>query len=201
MDDPHDELIAGTDPIELFREWFDAAAKAGIPLPEAMTLATATPDGKPSARVILLKGYGPDGFVFFTNYGSRKAGELDENPNAAMCFHWTPLERQVRIEGSVSRISEEESATYFRTRPRGSRIGAWASRQSEPLEDRGVLEARVRDVETRFGDGDIPLPPFWGGYRLEPERLEFWQGRPSRLHDRLLYERFASGWGVTRLYP
>jgi len=200
MDD-NEDVIAGPDPIITFTEWFDAATQAAVPMPEAMTLATATPDGMPSARIVLLKGYDGNGFVFFTNYGSRKAEELDTNPNAALCFHWTQLERQVRIEGRVSRISAQESDDYFRTRPHGSRVGAWASRQSMPLENRAILETRVREVEDRFRDGEIPLPPFWGGYRLAPERIEFWQGRPSRLHDRLLFERVGGGWKITRLYP
>jgi pyridoxamine 5'-phosphate oxidase len=196
-----DPLRAGDDPIALFRDWFDAAAKSGVYLPESMALATAAPDGTPSARMVLLKRYGADGFVFFTNYGSRKAEELDANPRAALCMHWAILQRQVRIEGAVSRISEEESAAYFATRSRGSRIGAWASRQSSPLEARDVLEAAVSKYEKEFPGEDVPLPPFWGGYRVAPERIEFWQGRANRLHDRLLYERAGSEWTVTRLHP
>jgi pyridoxamine 5'-phosphate oxidase len=196
-----DELRAGSDPIALFREWFEAAASSGVYMPEAMTLATATPDGMPSARMVLLKGFDARGFVFFTNYGSRKASELDANPRAALCLHWAALQRQVRIEGAVSRVSEDESAAYFRTRPRGSRIGAWASKQSEPLNERATLEAAVAKYERDYPDDDVPLPPFWGGYRVSPERIEFWQGRANRLHDRLVYERGADGWIVTRLYP
>lgn len=196
-----DPLRAGDDPIALFRDWFVAATKAGVYLPEAMTLATATPDGLPSARMVLLKRYGEDGFVFFTNYGSRKAIELDANPRAALCMHWAVLQRQVRVEGAVSRLTEAESVAYFSTRTRGSRIGAWASRQSAPLETREALEAAVSKYEQEFSGKDVPLPPFWGGYRVVPERIEFWQGRANRLHDRLLYERDAEAWRVTGLYP
>jgi pyridoxamine 5'-phosphate oxidase len=195
------ELRAGDDPIALFREWFDAAAAAGVYLPEAVTLATATSDGRPSARMVLLKRFDPDGFVFFTNYGSRKAGDLDSNPHAALCMHWAALQRQVRIEGEVARVSEADSVAYFRTRPRDARIGAWASRQSAPLPDRETLEAAVARYETEYPDDNVPLPPFWGGYRVVPERIEFWQGRANRLHDRLVYERAPDRWSVTRLYP
>ena len=190
-----------TDPIELFEAWFDHAGSNGIAMPEAVALATATPDGRPSVRMVLLKGVDAGGFVFFTNYGSRKAAELDANPRAALCFHWTELERQVRVNGSVTRISPAESDSYFQSRPRGSRLGAWASKQSTPLAAREELEARVREVEERFGDGHVPLPPFWGGYRLEPDTIEFWQGHEDRLHDRLVYHRAGSSWRTERLYP
>jgi pyridoxamine 5'-phosphate oxidase len=189
------------DPLALFRRWYAAAERAGIYLPEAMALGTATPDGAPAVRIVLLKGLDERGFTFFTNYGSRKGLELVANPRAALTFHWAVLERQVRIEGTVSRLGEEESAAYFRSRPRGSRIGAWASRQSESLAAREVLERRVRECEARFHDGEVPLPPFWGGYRVAPARIEFWQGRVNRLHDRLLFERTGSGWTSSRLYP
>ena len=189
------------DPIELFGEWFAAARESGILLPESMTLATATRDGVPSARMVLLKDYGPDGFVFYTNYGSRKSRELADNPRAALCFHWAVLQRQVRIEGGTSRIPREEAEAYFRTRPRGSRVGAWASRQSEVLEKREDLEDRYAELEARFERGDVPLPEFWGGFRLDPDRIEFWQGRPSRLHDRLVFSRASEGWSARRLYP
>jgi pyridoxamine 5'-phosphate oxidase len=139
--------------------------------------------------------------VFYTNYGSRKAHELDQNPRASLCFHWAVLQRQVRVSGSVVRVSAEESASYFATRGRGSQIGAWASKQSEPLASRGELEERVRDTEARFGEGDVPLPPFWGGYRLDPERIEFWQGRADRLHDRLVFSRAGGAWSTQCLYP
>jgi pyridoxamine 5'-phosphate oxidase len=166
-----------------------------------MTVATATPDGAPSARMMLLKDVDQRGFVFYTNYQSRKAGELLANPRAALVFHWPVLQRQVRVEGAVARLPQPESETYFRTRPRGSRIGAWASRQSTELATRAELDQRVREYEARFAGQDVPLPPFWGGFRLTPSAIEFWQGRVNRLHDRLRYTRVGGGWAVTRLYP
>lgn len=190
------------DPFALFAAWYDAAEESGLLHPEAMALATSTPDGRPSVRMVLLKDVDSEGFVFFTNYESRKASELDANPAASVCFHWANLERQVRIEGSVERTSEEESRAYFTSRPRGSRIGAWASAQSRVLEDREDLENRVREIRERFRGEDIPLPPFWGGYRLRPRRMEFWQGRADRLHDRLVFQReTGGGWSTRRLYP
>lgn len=195
------ELEAGDDPIALFRDWFEAAREAGFLFPEAMAVATSSPDGRPSARMMLLKGVDDDGFLFYTNYGSRKADELDRNPRAALVFHWDVLQRQVRVEGTVERVSREASAAYFRTRPRGSQIGAWASRQSEELESREELERSFRRYEERFRGEEVPLPEFWGGYRLRPDRIEFWQGRANRLHDRLRYRRTDGGWEVSRLYP
>jgi pyridoxamine 5'-phosphate oxidase len=195
------DATADRDPLELFREWFAAAVAAGIFLPEAMTVATATAGGAPSARMMLLKGVEDGGFVFFTNYESRKAAEIEANPRAALVFHWPVLERQVRVEGTVARLDPAASEAYFRTRPRGSRIGAWASRQSAALADRAELEAQVREHEARFAGGEVPLPPFWGGFRLVPERIEFWQGRLNRLHDRLRFERAGTGWRAVRLYP
>lgn len=189
------------DPIELFTSWFDAAHQSGILMPEAVALATASPDGAPSARMVLLKHADAKGFVFFTNYGSQKARELDANPRAALCFHWAVLQRQVRVSGRVERVSAEESVGYFATRNRGSQIGAWASRQSQDLGAREELEQRVRDAEAEFAGGEVPRPPFWGGYRLDPERIEFWQGRADRLHDRLVFTRSAGGWSTRRLYP
>ncbi|MDH3496034.1 MAG: pyridoxamine 5'-phosphate oxidase [Gemmatimonadota bacterium] len=188
------------DPIALFQEWFAAATRAGIFLPEAMTLATASPEGAPSARMMLLKGVDPQGFVFYTNYESRKGEELAANPRAALVFHWAVLERQVRVEGRVTRLPAEESETYFSTRPRGSRIGAWASRQSRVLPTPDELRDRVAQYERDFGR-EIPLPPFWGGFRLVPARIEFWQGRLNRLHDRLRFVRDGAGWRTERLYP
>lgn len=197
------ELESVDDPIGLFRRWHEDAAESGLLLPEAVALATASADGAPSVRMVLLKGVDERGFRFFTNYESRKAVELEENPRAAMCFYWSVLERQVRVEGAVSRVSSEESEAYFRTRPHGSRIGAWASSQSRPIESRERLETREREARERFRDREVPLPPYWGGYVLRPARIEFWQGRANRLHDRLRYEREGQGegWNVTRLQP
>ena len=195
------DLDVTDDPIEYFKRWFEDAKRSGLFLPEAVCLATATDAGAPSARMMLLKGVDQRGFVFFTNYDSRKGDELAVNPRAALVFHWAILERQVRVEGRVERIAEEESEAYFRSRPRGSRIGAWASRQSAPLAERAELERQVREIEGRYPGEDVPLPPFWGGFRLAPERIEFWQGRIDRLHDRLRYTRSDDAWIVERLYP
>lgn len=195
------ESTAGHDPIALFGQWFADAKRSGTRLPDAMTLATCTTDGVPSARMMLLKGFDERGFVFYTNYESRKGEELSQNPHAALVFHWSALERQVRIEGTVEKISGEESYAYFRTRPRGSRFGAWASAQTSLLGSRSDLEERFREYKRKFGEGDIPLPPFWGGYRLDPHRIEFWQGRMDRLHDRIRFTREGTGWTVVRLYP
>jgi pyridoxamine 5'-phosphate oxidase len=189
------------DPFALFDEWMRAAIESGILLPEAMSVSTATRDGAPSSRMMLLKSWGPEGFVFYTNYGSRKCADLDDNPRAALLLYWAVLERQIRIEGTVEKLGAEESSAYFRTRPRGARIGAWASRQSAPLPRREELEERVQEVERRFGAGDVPRPDFWGGWRLTPSRIEFWQGRADRLHDRLRWDRDGAGWSVVRLYP
>jgi pyridoxamine 5'-phosphate oxidase len=189
------------DPIELFTSWFEAAREAGVLLPEAVTLATATADGVPSARMVLLKDVDARGFVFFTNYGSRKARELDANPRAALCFHWAVLQRQVRVTGRAGRVDRNESAEYFATRPRGSQIGAWASQQSQSLPSREELERSVRDLGDELAGRDVPVPPFWGGYRLEPDEIEFWQGRADRLHDRLVFTRTGGSWSTRRLYP
>jgi pyridoxamine 5'-phosphate oxidase len=192
---------AGSDPFALFHTWFQDAIGSGIYLPESMALGTATPDGKPSVRLVLLKGYDDQGFVFFTNYESRKAAELDANPEATLVFHWAILQRQVRIEGTVQRITEEESEAYYHSRARGSQIGAWASKQSQPLASRKILEDRVKRYEGEFKNGEVPLPPFWGGYRLHPRFMEFWQGKASRLHDRIKFLRNESAWDRQRLYP
>jgi pyridoxamine 5'-phosphate oxidase len=195
------EDTVGTDPFALFEEWYREAREAGLYLPESMTLATATPDGKPSARLVLLKRHDERGFVFFTNYESRKASELERNPFGALAIHWPVLQRQVRIEGPVEKISEDESFSYFRTRPRGSRIGAWASPQSAVIADRADLERRVEQIRERYPGDEVPLPPHWGGYRVRPRTIEFWQGRADRLHDRFRFEREVDGWSVERLAP
>jgi pyridoxamine 5'-phosphate oxidase len=190
------------DPIVQFRSWFATAAEAGIRLPEAMVLATATSAGRPSARTVLLKEIGADTFVFFTNYESRKGRELAQNPRAALLFYWDSLGRQVRIEGTVERLPAEESEAYFRTRPLGSRLSAWASRQSDVVPNRAILEERVAALAAEHPNGDVPLPPYWGGYRLDPDELELWQHREDRLHDRLRYRREAGGgWKLERLSP
>jgi pyridoxamine 5'-phosphate oxidase len=190
------------DPLVEFRSWYRLAEESGVPQPDAMTLATSTPDGIPSARMVLLKGVDDGGFVFFTNYESRKAHELSENPRAALILYWSAIRRQVRISGRAERLSQPESEEYFRSRPRGSRLAAWASRQSEVIADRSVLEDEYRRLENEYGDADVPLPPFWGGYRVTPEVVEFWMGRENRLHDRLRYTRQGDGsWAVERLAP
>jgi pyridoxamine 5'-phosphate oxidase len=191
----------GHDPLALFDRWFREAQEAGIYLHESMTLATASPDGSPSAREVLLKGFGPEGFAFYTNYESRKAAELDLNPRAALLFHWATLHRQIRIEGPVTRTTQAESDAYHASRPRGSRIAAWASQQSAEIDNRAALERRFQEKEAEFRGSDVPLPPFWGGFRVIPERMEFWQGRANRMHDRILFRRAEEGWTVTRLSP
>jgi pyridoxamine 5'-phosphate oxidase len=195
------EATENRDPLDLFGEWFDLARGSRILLPEAMTLATVSSDGKPSARMVLFKGIDERGIRFFTNYESRKGRELEKNPNAALVFHWAALQRQVRIEGSVERLTHAESEAYFSTRPRGSRIGAWASMQSRRLKTRKDLDQAARAIDREYAGKDIPLPPFWGGFRVVPERIEFWQGRANRLHDRIRFDRVENGWESVRLYP
>lgn len=188
-------------PLRQFRRWFDEALKAEVAEVNAMTLATVDPHGQPSARIVLLKNLDERGFTFFTNYASHKGEELAANPRAALLFHWIGLERQVRVQGIVEKVSEAESDAYYHSRPLGSRLSAWASEQSSEVPDRATLEAREAEYRQRFGDAP-PRPPHWGGYRLLPERLEFWQGRPSRLHDRLEYRKHADGsWTIVRLAP
>ncbi len=195
------EHDADADPIRFFERWFDEAVHAEVREPNAMTLATLGADGQPAARIVLLKGVDEDGFVFFTNYESRKARELEAHPRAALVFWWEGLERQVRVEGTVERVDAAASDAYFASRPRGSRLGAWASDQSRPIPDRSVLERRLADVDAAYPGDTVPRPPHWGGFRLTPTLFEFWQGRASRLHDRLEYRPGPDGWAIRRLAP
>jgi pyridoxamine 5'-phosphate oxidase len=195
-----DEDAVDPDPMVQFGNWYSDAVAAAVPEPEAMCLATVAAGG-PSARMVLLRGVDARGFVFHTNYDSQKGRELAANPLAALVFRWYRLQRQVRISGSAERISHEDSVAYFRTRPRGAQIGAWASRQSEVLADRRALESQVAGIEERFAGAEVPLPPWWGGVRVVPSAMEFWQGREDRLHDRLRYRRDGDGWRIERLAP
>jgi pyridoxamine 5'-phosphate oxidase len=195
------EADVDADPGVLFGRWFELAEEAGLPEPTAMTLATATPDGRPSARMVLLRGFDERGFCFYTNYESRKGVELAANPRAALVFWWGELERQVRIEGTAAPTSREESEAYFHSRPPGSQLSAAASPQSRVIDGRAILERRVAELATGSADGQVPLPEFWGGYRLAHEVVEFWQGRPNRLHDRLRYRRVGDTWKLERLAP
>jgi len=189
------------DPIKQFMVWFRAAGAAGPNEPNAMTLATAGEGGRPSARVVLLKDVSRGGFVFYTNYESRKGDDLAENPQAALVFFWPEIERQVRVEGRAERVDRSDSEAYWRTRPRGAQLGAWASDQSRVIAGRQVLDDRLREVAQRYAGVDVPAPPHWGGWRIMPSEIEFWQGRPDRMHDRLIYRRAEPGWTVERLAP
>jgi pyridoxamine 5'-phosphate oxidase len=200
---PHEATERG-DPIARFERLLAAAVALGrevLPEPTAMTLATVGADGRPSARVVLLKSVGPDGFVFYTNVRSRKGRELAENHHAALCFHWQALEEQVRVEGIASQVPDAEADAYFATRPRISQLGAWASDQSAPLDEYATLQARLRDAELRFEGVEVPRPPHWSGFRLAPDRVEFWRNRPFRLHERERYELDGRAWRVVRLFP
>jgi pyridoxamine 5'-phosphate oxidase len=194
--------VSPEDPLSRFQAWYEQAAAAGLPEPEAMALATATPDGTPSVRFVLLKAIDERGVEFFTNYESRKGRELAANPRAALAVLWKPLQRQVRLEGTVEVLDEEESDAYFASRSRGSQLGAWASEQSRPIPDRGLLEERLAAADARFAGTDVARPAYWGGYRLLPSVIEFWEGRPNRLHDREAFRLEPGGfWSVTRLAP
>jgi pyridoxamine 5'-phosphate oxidase len=194
--------LAGSDPIRLFKKWFDAAVRAGLDEPNAMTLATSTRNGKPSARIVLLKDFDKQGFVFYTNYGSRKGRELEQNPHAALVFFWQPLARQIRITGRVTKVSAEESDAYFNSRILGSRFASSISKQSSVIASRAELLQKLKKIEEKYPNGDPPRPLFWGGFRVHPSEIEFWQGGKFRLHDRLRYRRRRDGsWTVDRLSP
>jgi pyridoxamine 5'-phosphate oxidase len=196
-----DAVDVAENPIVQFRRWFDAALAAAIPEPNAMHVSTVTSEGRPDGRIVLLKEVTDAGFVFYTNYESRKGQELAAHPFAALTFFYQPLEQQIRIEGRVEKVSPDESTTYFHSRPRGSQIGAWVSNQSQLIVSRGVLETRQQDLEAKFADQEIPRPAHWGGYRVVPDTIEFWQGRPSRLHDRIRYRKENDNWTIERLAP
>ena len=196
-----DAQMLDPDPIRQFHAWFDAAARAGVPAPEAAAVATATPDGRPSCRMVLVKAVDEQGFVFFTNYASRKGGELAANPRAALLFHWEALGRQVRVEGPTGRTSREESVAYAHSRARASQLSALASRQSQPVDDRATLERTVAELAAAHPETELPVSEDWGGVRLTPERFEFWQHGPARLHDRFAYEPTPGGWSIVRLQP
>jgi pyridoxamine 5'-phosphate oxidase len=189
------------DPFALFDTWYAEARESELNDSNAMALATADAEGRPSSRMVLLKGHGPDGFVFYTNRGSRKAGELDGNPHAALLFHWKSQRRQIRIEGTVARATDAESDAYFASRGRDSQLGAWASDQSRPLNSRATFEARFAEMQAKFEGQDVTRPPFWGGYRVTPSAIEFWQDRAHRLHERRLFTRTPEGWDEGLLYP
>jgi pyridoxamine 5'-phosphate oxidase len=196
-----DEKDVHRNPIIQFSKWFTEAVDAKVNEPNAMTVCTATKDGIPSARILLLRNFDDNGFVFYTNYNSRKGGEIDENPNAALLFFWPELERQVRIEGVLSRQTNEESDLYFKSRPRTSKLGAWTSAQSKVIASRTILDEEYENLSKRFPGEDVPRPPHWGGYILKPSSIEFWQGRPSRLHDRILFIQEENEWKISRLAP
>lgn len=194
-------MTQSPNPYSLFQDWLKEAEEKEINDPNAMSLATCTPDGRPSVRMVLLKGADERGFVFYTNLGSRKAGELDVNPHVALCLHWKSLRKQVRVEGEIEPVSDEEADEYFQSRARVSRIGAWASRQSQEMEGRWELEKRVAEYTAKFGVGEIPRPDFWSGFRVKPSAIEFWSDGKFRLHDRIVYRPDGQGWTTTRLFP
>ena len=198
---PLPEIPANSTPLPLFKQWFEDANKSGILLPEAMSVSSCNLDGQPSSRMVLLKGYDEQGFVFYTNFGSRKSHELVKNNKIALLFHWNVLQRQIRIEGTVEKVSQQESADYFHSRDRGSQIGAWASKQSQRLSHDNELKERMAQFSDKYAQGDVPLPEFWGGWRVKPTYIEFWQGRASRLHDRVCFEKQENEWSNFKLHP
>jgi len=198
---PLPELSVDTTPAQLFEQWFNDAKQSGILLPEAMSISSCNTDGQPSSRMVLLKDYDEKGFVFFTNYASRKSHELDENNKVALLFHWNVLQRQVRVEGTVEKVSIQESADYFHSRDRGSQVGAWASKQSQKLSHDDELKERMSHYQEKFSEGEVPHPEFWGGWRIKPHAIEFWQGRSNRLHDRICFEKQNEQWTQHKLHP
>ena len=195
------EIAAGSTPLTLFTQWFDDAKKAGILLPEAMSISTCNTKGQPSSRMVLLKNYDEQGFVFFTNYGSRKSNELGDNNKVSILFHWNVLQRQIRIEGTVEKVTIQESADYFHSRDKGSQIGAWASKQSQKLAYDNELKNRMKSFNDKYSHGEVPHPEFWGGWRVKPNYIEFWQGRANRLHDRVCFEKKGEAWHNFKLHP
>lgn len=198
---PSPEISTDTSPFEIFQQWFEDANKSGILLPEAMSVSSCDENGQPSSRMVLLKSFDKNGFVFYTNYDSRKSHELSTNNKVALLFHWNVLQRQVRIEGTIEKTSLQQSADYFHSRDRGSQIGAWASKQSHKLKHENELKERFKKYQQKFGDGEIPLPEFWGGLRIKPHYMEFWQGRASRLHDRICFEKQQEEWQLFKRHP
>ncbi|PCH97485.1 MAG: pyridoxamine 5'-phosphate oxidase [Gammaproteobacteria bacterium] len=198
---PLPEIPTNSTPLPLFKQWFEDANKSGVLLPEAMSVSSCSLDGQPSSRMVLLKDFNEQGFVFYTNYGSRKSLELVENNKVALLFHWNVLQRQIRIEGTVEKVSQQESADYFHSRDRGSQIGAWASKQSQQLKHQGELQERMKNFSDEYAQGEVPLPEFWGGWRVKPTYIEFWQGRASRLHDRVCFEKQENDWLNFKLHP
>jgi pyridoxamine 5'-phosphate oxidase len=198
---PPPEVLNTSSPFEIFQQWFDDANKSGILLPEAMSVSSCDEHGQPSSRMVLLKSFDEHGFVFYTNYGSRKSHELETNNKVALLFHWNVLQRQVRIEGTVEKTSQQQSADYFHSRDRGSQVGAWASKQSQKLQHESELKDRFNKYQQKFGENEIPLPDFWGGLRVKPHYMEFWQGRASRLHDRICFEKQEEKWQLFKRHP
>jgi len=198
---PLPDISEASQPIELFDQWFNDAEKSGILLHESMSVSSCNKDGQPSSRMVLLKSFNENGFVFYTNYNSRKSHELEENNKVALLFHWNVLQRQVRIEGEVEKVSAQESAEYFHSRDRGSQIGAWASKQSTKITEDNQLDNRFKKLSNKFGDEEIPYPEFWGGWRVKPKNIEFWQGRASRMHDRICFEKKQQQWQQFKLQP